>query len=198
MCSSTAIILQLANTQRDQLTQVGLFSQICLQDLISLLIHAQPSTGEVIVFHFLGINNRSSYLPPDLSGTIDLNRLHTLKVTCGNQRGRISTLFNHTTYLFLRDFSIHSSNNQVLCGSDSFRCFLSRSGCELQELSLVGFFGMGELYIDENRLAQYLGASGLQSLKSLKFLVPSISTSILHLLLKLNRGSITFSQTWNG
>jgi hypothetical protein len=178
ICSQMAI-LQLANMQRNQLTQVGLFSQVYLQDLITLLIHAQL-LERLIVCEFLGIRNMFSYPPSVISGTIDLNRLHTLKVNF--RSGRISTLLNHITCPSLRDLSVHSSNNQVLCDSDSFRRFLSRSGCELHELSLMGSFGMGELYIDEDCLAQCLTASGLQSLKSLKLLVPSISTSVLHLL----------------
>lgn len=176
------VILQLANTtQWDQLTQVGLCTQVYLQDLITLLNHAQL-LERLIVYKFYGINHgRSSSPPPILSGTIDLNRLHTFKVNF--ECGRISTLLNYITCPSLRDLAIVSSNNQVLCDSDSFRSFLSRSGCQLHELSLVGFFGMGELDISEDHLVQYLtAASEVQSLKSLKLLVSSISTSILHLL----------------
>ena len=123
----------LADTQRDQLTQVSLFSSVYLQGLITLLIHAQ-SLVWLSSFIFRGIDTTSS-IP---SGTVDLNRLHTLKVDFGCER--ISTLLDYITCPSLRDLEIASSlsNDQALSDSDSFRQFLSRSRCQVNDLSLGG------------------------------------------------------------
>lgn len=184
----------LADTQRDQLTQVSLFSSVYLQGLITLLIHAQ-SLVWLSSFIFRGIDTTSS-IP---SGTVDLNRLHTLKVDFGCER--ISTLLDYITCPSLRDLEIASSlsNDQALSDSDSFRQFLSRSRCQVNDLSLGGGGYFCENHnreiINSVQLAQYLTANGLQSLKSLKLMVSSISTSALRLLASQLRDSPHFPES---
>jgi len=169
----------LANTECDQLTRVCLFSPVYLQTLITLLINAQ-SLERLIIRTFLGHGNATFGRSPK---TVDVKRLHTLKVHFG--RKRISTLLDHITCPSLRNLDIVScflSTDQSHGDSDSFRKFLSRSKCQLSELSL-GRCCRNET-INSDQLAQYLtAANGLQSLKILKLLIrPSIPTNTLRLL----------------